>query len=270
MYKAIVNISNGFQGIYKNRDLNLVHKYQLTIDLIRCLGITLLSKFITINSFYIRTFEYKVSFPNTITFLYLFNEIFCKNQYPPSSKYLKIIDAGANIGLATLWFKIYSPDSKIILFEPDVENLSYLKKNIKENNLTNIQIIPKAISNNNGSTYFYKIKDNIQNLDSGIKLNQSLPNVRYQVKTTKLSQYINSNIDLLKIDIEGSEYSLFDDLIQNRVLKFCKNIYFEAHFFNKKEIANYTNLVSKLKKIGHLTATENSKFTCMNYFTKSK
>src|ERR1700730_7986688 len=41
-----------------------------------------------------------------------------------------IIDAGANIGLATLWFKAQYPKATVIAIEPDTENFAVLKENV--------------------------------------------------------------------------------------------------------------------------------------------
>jgi FkbM family methyltransferase len=41
-----------------------------------------------------------------------------------------IIDAGANIGLAALWFKAQYPKATVISIEPDAENFAALKENV--------------------------------------------------------------------------------------------------------------------------------------------
>ena len=40
-----------------------------------------------------------------------------------------IIDAGANIGLASIWFNRIYPDARIVAVEPDLENLTLLSRN---------------------------------------------------------------------------------------------------------------------------------------------
>jgi FkbM family methyltransferase len=47
-----------------------------------------------------------------------------------------IIDAGANIGLATLWFKAQYPKATIISIEPDAENFAVLKENVVASDTT--------------------------------------------------------------------------------------------------------------------------------------
>ena len=56
------------------------------------------------------------------TLLILFREVFIYGDYRfvPSKKNPVIIDCGANIGMATLYFKKYSPEATIICFEANI------------------------------------------------------------------------------------------------------------------------------------------------------
>ena len=65
----------------------------------------------------------------------IFYEIFLYKAYKlPETIFTNstnIIDAGAHIGLASLFFLSQSPHAKIISIEPDAENYSILQKNLK-------------------------------------------------------------------------------------------------------------------------------------------
>lgn len=268
-YKVFINLLNGFEGICKNSHLTIFNKIILSFDLIRCIFFVAFSKLITVKKMYLYSFKYIIYFPNVTTFLYLFNEIFCKNLYPPNKNYLTIIDAGANIGIATLWLKNFSQKANVLLFEPDPENIQYLTKNLRENNITNTRIIPMALSKNKDKKVsFFKIDDKIQGLDSGLKLNQNLPYMKYTVQTTVLSDFINKQVDLLKMDIEGSEYSVIQDLIDNNKFKYINNLYLEAHYFNESELKKYKYIYNFLEKHGKTTNSDNSKLTCLNYYSR--
>ena len=54
-----------------------------------------------------------------------------------------IIDCGANIGLASIYFKFHFPDVKIYAFEPEISNFKMLKKNVA--NYKDVFIFQKAI-----------------------------------------------------------------------------------------------------------------------------
>lgn len=57
-----------------------------------------------------------------------------------------VIDAGAHIGTFSIKAaKIVGPEGLVIAIEPDSSNLSFLKRNLEENKLNNMVIIPKGI-----------------------------------------------------------------------------------------------------------------------------
>ena len=56
-----------------------------------------------------------------------------------------IIDAGANVGLATLFFKIKYPKSKIVSLEIESGNVEMIHKNLK--GLKDIEIVHKGLFN---------------------------------------------------------------------------------------------------------------------------
>jgi len=135
-----------------------------------------------------------------------------------------IIDCGANIGLATLFFKKLYPDSKILCFEPSKEVIPILNKNIKENKLTNVTVLPFALHN-----VERKIEFNTNEIMSGtISQNKNLP-YTYEVQTKILSDYIDCKVDFLKMDIEGAEILVLPE-IENKLHK-VQNIFIEYHSF---------------------------------------
>jgi hypothetical protein len=64
--------------------------------------------------------------------VWTFDQIFIKQEYDFDVKRTPkvIVDAGANIGLASIYFSNKFPDSKIIAIEPEESNLEILRKNI--------------------------------------------------------------------------------------------------------------------------------------------
>src|SRR3989304_10300898 len=66
-----------------------------------------------------------------------------------------IVDAGSEVGIATIFFKIFYPKSKILCFEAHPNAFSLLKKNIKVNKLSNIMAINAALTTNEGTIEFF-------------------------------------------------------------------------------------------------------------------
>ncbi len=161
------------------------------------------------------------------SFWYLFSikEIFIDGIYKFNTKKNDplIIDCGANIGLSVIYFKKLFPDSLIIAFEPDPVNFIILKSNLIEFNLHDVEVIPKAVWINEKPLFFKK------NGSIGGHLINHECNNSIKIETVCLRNYLNRNIDFLKIDIEGSEYDIIkdcEDLLVN-----VKNIFVEYHSF---------------------------------------
>lgn len=137
-----------------------------------------------------------------------FEEIFIDNIYNiPLHLYPKtIIDAGANIGLASRFFKQKYKDSTISILEIDPENISMITKNLR--GYSDYTIINKGLYNI--ETYF-KIEDQYQATNSYSVI--ECPKGSHDIESITISQILKSQkwqeIDLLKIDIEGAEKALF-------------------------------------------------------------
>lgn len=163
----------------------------------------------------------------------MFNEIFTNEIYKFKSKTLKpkIIDCGSNIGLSILYFKSLYPQAEIIGFEPGPETFDLLKKNIEDNNLENVVIYNKALSDQEGHITFYVSKENPAHggWSIGGDKNVNYEKVEKQIESSQLSNYITDVIDFLKIDIEGAEDLVIKDLSQNSKLGLIKCMIIEYH-----------------------------------------
>lgn len=116
-----------------------------------------------------------------------------------------IFDIGANIGYyALLASKKIGSDGKVYAFEPDKNNIQVLVKNIELNNLTNIDLVQKAISDKTGFVNF-KSSD-LSKGDSAISANQSTGSV--SVPAITFDDFVKENNtvpDVIKMDVEGAE-----------------------------------------------------------------
>jgi len=113
-----------------------------------------------------------------------------------------IVDAGANIGAASLWFRKRYPQAAIVAVEPKPGNLSVLKKNAYGR--PQITVLAAAIGSYEG---FVSVKNNglgwaaqTERADNGIPV----VTMRAAFDSVK-----NSCPFIAKIDIEGFESDLF-------------------------------------------------------------
>jgi len=127
-----------------------------------------------------------------------------------------IIDAGANIGLTTVYFANKYPNTTIIAIEPEKSNYEMLIKNTK--NYPNVAAIKAALFNKVGEIDLldvgrdkWGVMTEANNNYQSIKANSIIKIGTVDSITINkiLEDYGLTEIDILKIDIEGSEKEVF-------------------------------------------------------------
>jgi FkbM family methyltransferase len=165
-----------------------------------------------------------------------FSQIFYSEEY--NFSFVKapkvIVDCGANIGLSVIYFKNRFPKAKIIAIEPDGENYEMLVKNTKSysdiicikagiwSSSTHLEIVDLALGE-----WAYMVKP------VGFS-------TEFTIKGIGLKEIIESYkleyIDILKVDIEGSEKELFE-AGQDEWLPYINTLIVETHDRFKKGTA---------------------------------
>ncbi len=198
--------------------------------------------------------RFKIYFRNKEELDRIRKEVFINGDYNKfTSKNRKpfIIDCGSHIGLSILYFKSIYPKAEILGFEPNPQNFEILQKNIKENKLKGIKVINAALSDEDGVcilrisleekepwTWGDTIIENMWGDDDNRK--------KIKVKTVRLSKYINKPVDLLKIDIEGSEQKVLEEIKDK--LYFIKQITMEFHSIPANRNINNYDVIKRLLK----------------------
>lgn len=155
--------------------------------------------------------RFQAWYTNSSEFHRLKQEIFTHDQYYFETTNLTptIIDAGAHIGLATLYFKKLYPQAHLIAIEPLIENFQLLEKNIWENRLDDVETHQLALAARAGEIDFYHDETTEQwfstaSVHPGSWL-ESQQTTRITVPARPLSDFLTQPIDFLKLDIEGAE-----------------------------------------------------------------
>ncbi len=143
----------------------------------------------------------------------LVEEIFTENAYAlETGSVRRIIDLGANIGLASLFLAKRYPDAQICCVEPIPDNLSVLRRNIEENKLS-IRAIAAAVGARDGQTQFELSSDPRQHAASNSKVVVDRTGRKVDVDVISIPSLLRlmgwDEFDLLKIDIEGAEVEVF-------------------------------------------------------------
>ena len=196
---------------------------------------------------------YKVDFPDYHDFFEMFREIFIRKAYyfETDTKNPSIIDCGGNIGISILFFKYLYPEAEITVFEPSPKIFKFLKQNIEQNNFQNVKFIQAALHKKNESIPFYSFTKRLGGGGSttikGVMISKSKkqPVESELIPAVPLSEYINKPIDFLKIDTEGSEGVIINELNTSNKISSIKECVLEYHY-NKE---NQENILSKLLNI---------------------
>jgi FkbM family methyltransferase len=139
---------------------------------------------------------------------YAFLEIYVDREYDfdgwPWRAARVVVDVGANVGVATLWFAARAPLAKILSVEPSPRAVLLLRRNVAANGLAGrVQIREAAVGGKCGTG---RVRDDgasvtatVEPLDSG-----------GEVEVVPLSRLFDDasleRVDVLKLDCEGAEF----------------------------------------------------------------
>ena len=199
----------------------------------------------------------------------VFYQVFENKEYEPIvnliHKYKKeissVFDAGANVGYTSVYLSAFFPNARFYLFEPETSNFHSIENNISTNKLSN----------------FIPFKKGIWTKESNLKVEQNFRDQRHWAFTVKETtentglegvsfQKIMADeklefIDLLKMDIEGTEAVLFDDAIFcTEVLPRVKFMALEIH----DEVADRFKIVAILNSNNFDFFSKGETMFCVN------
>lgn len=193
---------------------------------------------------------------------FIFEQVFIEQQYKfyyGEERSIKwIIDAGANIGLAAIFFSEKYPEAKIISIEPDKNNFELLKKNTLK--YPNVHPVNAAlwyqnelldISNKDEKSAGFMI-------ESAKDLNLNLiPSVTV---IDLMEQFKIDEISILKLDIEGSEKEIFQ-FGSEKWLPLCKIVITELHDWMKAGTSKV--FFSEMAKYNWMTYVKGENIICL-------
>jgi len=135
-------------------------------------------------------------------------QVFCREVYSVDPSDRVIIDAGANIGLFACYAAAIAPTSIVHAIEPFPETFRRLSRTIERNHLqSRITCHNIALASTEGMGTMSAETESSQMFH----LSSAASDVGTRVRTTTLTSLlgqIDAPVDLLKMDIEGSEYDV--------------------------------------------------------------
>jgi FkbM family methyltransferase len=181
-----------------------------------------------------RVMGYRVRHFGSGSLQFLFREIFVRGEYffATVEERPLVIDCGANIGLATLFFKWLHPRCAVHAFEPDPVTFAALKENVEQNGLADVHLHNVALCDTNSAVEFY-----VPTVGSGSLMMSLLPGRMPEAETRRivvegrtLSSYLEGReVDFLKMDIEGAESPVLRELARAGSLRRVKEMVVEYH-----------------------------------------
>jgi FkbM family methyltransferase len=199
--------------------------------------------------------SFKIFAPDYEILSVLIKEKFVNQEYYFKCNFQSpvVVDCGSNIGISVLYFKSLYPDAVIHCFEPYSSAFYFLKKNIEVNNLKNIVLNNKALSNLVGTIELnVPADDNLINA----RINREFPGGHREiVRCEKLSDYLLQlgRADLVKLDVEGSEIEILDDLNKSGLLNktMISKLIIEFHRSVIRDDRLLNNLINSLRSVSY-------------------
>lgn len=170
---------------------------------------------------------------------YLFYEIFALQEYRfrTDSPTPLILDAGGNIGMATLFFKMLYPGAIVHTFEPGPRTFALLQANIRANHLSGVTAHNVALSDTDADMEFFTDAADSASMFASLRPERSVQwtdpahaeRVQSSVRGARLSGFIDREVDFLKLDIEGAEAAVLRDLVESGTLRRIRAMVIEYH-----------------------------------------
>jgi FkbM family methyltransferase len=153
------------------------------------------------------------------------------------------VDLGANYGISSIFFM--EKNIKCYLVDADTRMINLLKSNFGKN--SNNKVIHQAIYSHDGVVDFFEDNDcsmvsSISEIDANNKMENKTKNIVSCITPNTLIEEIidEDYIDLMKIDIEGAEYDLFNTISDENLLK-INNLLIEYHNNDNYQILEIIN-----------------------------
>src|SRR5262249_48896893 len=118
-----------------------------------------------------------------------------------------LLDIGANIGYVSACFLMYFNGAHIIAIEPQRDVLHLLQKNLRQFGCERFEIVPFALSDRDGVAHFQICK---RNKGASKIVTRSGPetSVVQVISAESLLAGMERSPDLIKVDVEGHEYTI--------------------------------------------------------------
>jgi FkbM family methyltransferase len=167
----------------------------------------------------------------------IYNEVILEDiygmfEYSKKSNPALIVDIGAHVGMFSKLCGLLFPDVEIHAYEPYLPVLEWLERNSEG---TCIKVFPYAVENKSSSVM----------LDTDCSPGSTMVSLKGKlvVKCVAASEVAKGRkIDLVKMDCEGSEWSILQDI---EFLKRIKDLRMEYHLYDNHTLQELQDLIER-------------------------
>lgn len=165
------------------------------------------------------------------------------------------LDIGGWIGSTAIWLSKHF--EKVVVVEADKNAIVALKNNLKTNSCDNVDLFENVIYNKSQKTLFFgynphtssQLGDSTSSSKTNSK-NSSDYIVEAITLESLISNYPKEKISFLKIDIEGGEEHIMEDLFELGALyKWKVWLSFHYGWWENKDLNRFENLFKTIKKL---------------------
>lgn len=157
-----------------------------------------------------------------------FLQVFVKGDYetlyPGRPRF--IVDAGANVGFASVRFASLYPGARIVAVEPDQNNCDLLERNVSP--YSNIRVVRAGVWHRDALLTI----ENPGDAPWALRLREAAagePSFQAVSLAGLLADSGEPTIDILKLDVEGAERDLFEDASCDTWLSRTNMLFVETH-----------------------------------------
>jgi len=154
-----------------------------------------------------------------------------------------IIEAGAHVGIYTIFFAKQIGKGRVIAFEPNPFSYYLLCKNVKSNSISNVVPVNAGLSNQNDILHFMSPRFNTEKgtfkADKQVLIKENkekITEIDVPVTTidNTIKKYSLNNVDFVKIDTEGYEPYVIEGM-PDTLERLKPLVYFEIHGLNDSQ-----------------------------------
>lgn len=143
-------------------------------------------------------------------------EVFKHREYRAAEELLRtlaepILDVGAHVGFFTIYARALNPLTPIFALEPEEKNFAALQAHSAQNNLNNVTLVPAALAGHTGVAELFLLADSHNHTLLAPKgAAAEMVTVKAFTFQDFCEQFKIARVGLMKMDIEGGEYAVFE------------------------------------------------------------